>query len=265
MRSLSYWVSLFSRELIFRLQTFSDGLLAPQSLLDRSILIIFGTLLSRCLDGILDVVTEFQEIFLSLAYYHPKTASDIINIFGSLFSISAPLANRCALSLRKSSFAKDLLNRQTALCALTSILRYQLDNSNELQPIAFSSSQIDQQQLAPDTFFPRSSVGISIDEVLTLFRRSLQQQPTVRSSLYHNLLSLFHDFPHFRQTILRFLRQHLMRHCIEDDSFLRASQNLMDGIADPLFLNSDHCLDSLGNNLEVSVNFPMLLNFLEFL
>lgn len=77
----------------------------------------------------MEVTTELQEIFISLSFLHPHTASDLIRIMYPLFSVSPQLADRCTLALRKASFSKDIFNRQTAICALTTLLRCQLEHS----------------------------------------------------------------------------------------------------------------------------------------
>jgi hypothetical protein len=233
-----------------------------QSLQDQHIVMIFEALMQCCLDGLMEITSELQETFLILTILHPQTASDLIRVLFPLFSVSPALGDRCALALRKASFSKDILSRQTAVCSLTTLLRCQLLSSTRNQH-PFTTSQPD---LSTDAepflsqnqhLTQRLSIGISVDEVLSLCRRFLQHQSPVKSILYNNLALLQTEFIHFRPLISQLFRNHLL-HITTDEDPLGLPASSSDtfafgaGANGMLVLNIDRCVDSSGNSLEVS-------------
>lgn len=221
---------------------------------------ILTALTQTCLDGLMEITSELQETFMVLIYLHPHTASDLIHVLYPLFAVFPSLGDRCALSLRKASFSKDISSRQTAVCALTTLLRTQLQNpSHRSHEMAFSTSQPDahadieilsqHQHLSQ-----RLSIGISVDEVLSLCRRFLQHQSSVKSLLYNNLAMLHDEFPHFRPLISQLFRNHLLHIVIDDESMgLNDDNDLVFATGDRgvLILNVDRCIDSSGIAVEV--------------
>jgi hypothetical protein len=221
---------------------------------------IFEALMQCCLDGLMEISSELQETFLVLTILHPQTASDLIRVLFPLFSVSPALGDRCALALRKASFSKDVLSRQTAVCSLTTLLRCQLLSSSTRSQLPFTSSQTDvASEVEPflsqnQHLTQRLSIGISVDEVLSLCRRFLQHQSPVKSILYNNLALLHAEFIHFRPLISQIFRNHLLHITIDDDPLNLPSVSSSGGAfgSGMLVLNIDRCVDSCGHSLEVS-------------
>jgi hypothetical protein len=213
----------------------------------------------------MEITSELHEAFLILTLLHPHTASDLIRVFSTLFSVSPSLGDRCALALRKASFAKDLSSRHTAVCALTTLLRCQLQSTNsQRHQIPFSSSQPDISAAIVlsqhDNLSQRLSIGVSVDEVLSLCRRFLQHQSSVKSILYNNLALLHVEFSHFRPLISQLFRNHLQHILMDEDHGITPSGCDDDlafaaGTRGMLILNTDRCIDSSGNILEVSKEY----------
>ena len=241
-------------------QSLDPSELASQCLQDQLIVLIFESLTKCCLDGLMEITSELHEAFLILTLLHPHTASDFIRVLYPLFSVSPSLGDRCALALRKASFAKDLSSRHTAVCTLTTLLECQLRSANSQRSrIPFSSSQPDLSSeivlSQHENLSQRLSIGVSVDEVLSLCRRFLQHQSSVKSILYNNLALLHFEFSNFRPLISQLFRNHL-QHLVIDEEHGRTSacddgMVFVDGTQGMLILNVDRCIDSSGNLLEV--------------
>lgn len=248
-------------ELTLRLQQHqsseTSGDILLQSIQDQLIVKIFEALAINCLDGLMEITSELQETFMVLIYLHPQTASDLVHVLYPLFAVFPSLGDRCSLSLRKASFSKDMSSRQTAVCSLTTLLRAQLmSHSHRLCQVAVTTSQPDgnvevEVMSQHEHLTQRLSIGISVDEVLSLCRRFLQHQSSVKSLLYNNLAQLHNEFAYFRPLISQLFRNHLMHLLHEDISFDEGDLVFASDDRGILTLNVDRCIDSSGNSLEV--------------
>ena len=187
---------------------------------------VLQNLMIECPHGLMAVSRELQEALTSLPELHPDTAGRLVYVIAPLFSSSAALGDRCALSLRKASFSKDGICRQAAVSALISLLRSQLRLASlrmTAPQVASSSSSSSSTSQAPRTVGDTSwdgvdlgetlrrvaPTGLSLDEITSLLRRLLQNQASVRGMLYRQLYCLQEEYSVIRPLALRLLLTHL--------------------------------------------------------
>jgi hypothetical protein len=149
---------------------------------------------------------------------------------------------RCTLSLRKSGFAREVNSRKASAAALISLLRLHLRSaagttgpalyrnmsvascgSRSLSAEDDVDDTLPMSQLSSTQVMSRSiqagmgtSLGISVDEILSLCRRFLRCQVEVRVEVYNLLTMLQIDYPSFRVVALRFLFTHLTSLILEE-------------------------------------------------
>ena len=132
---------------------------------------------------------------------------------------------------QKAGFLKSSNNRCAAVRGLTALLRFHLSHHENSTCSSLSQSQSEM----------LSSVrvsGVSVDEMLAMSRRFLQQQPTVRAEYYAELYLLQQEFPAFRASAMSLLAGQL-RTIFTGSDFRTVSREKADG--EPL----DHLLLTL--------------------
>lgn len=195
------------------LPSFQSAVHVDQSPLEKILLGVLSHLTSseECLEGIVDssqgllfarnqrtlsdnsgsIVQELMELFMALPTLLPRTAGHLVQLMVPLLRRSSCLADRCALSLRKASFSKDVGSRLSAVSALMTLLRVQLVSPQEMSTEVDSSSQSN--GLPPPqpkrTSHPIPGV-LSIEEILSLCRRFMHHQASV-CELYCHQVSCF--------------------------------------------------------------------------
>jgi hypothetical protein len=200
--------------------------MAEQSPVEKLLLGVLShfTSSSLCLEGILEsaqeagyagsgcdqrgggnIVQELMELFLSLPSLLPKTAGQLVEVMVPLLRCSSGLADRCALSLRKASFSKDVGSRLSAVSALMTLLYVQLlppsstieqhhqvwlsnTGCTSSQTPAMSTHPPQRQRAGGPSGHPIPGV-LSIEEVLSLCRRFLHHQAPVRVLQAHKLFN----------------------------------------------------------------------------
>jgi hypothetical protein len=186
--------------------------LVDQSPLEKLLLGVLShlTASSLCLEGMLEgadesgfpggvqggsIVQEMMELFLALPSLLPRTAGQLVQVMVPLLRRSSGLADRCALSLRKASFSKDVGSRLSAVSALMTLLHVQLMPPGRVNDqhqqgwtnTGGSGASSSSQSSVVNVPQPGGGGGnpipgvLSIEEVLSLCRRFLHHQAPVRS------------------------------------------------------------------------------------
>jgi hypothetical protein len=186
----------------------TDGVTAPVVICVH----ILSELTRYCPVGLLDSGVELFELFTSLPNLSHDVAAQLIGALCPMFSLSAPLGERCSIALRKISFSKDLFCRKAAACSLLQLLKYQLI----------------QESSAAGTH--ASTASLKVEEILILLRRFMQHQPSVRAVFYDSVCSFGSLFVAFRPYGTRLLRSQLASY------FQSGADNLR------LQLNPSQCL-----------------------
>lgn len=161
---------------------------------------ILAQLVHECPHALWKLGSELQEVFSVLPELHPVDASRLINSLSPLFSNCPMLADRCAMSLRKTTFSRDTSCRQSAVAALVALMRSQLKQLER---------QHGRRDGGPFEQGPGHQAGLSFDEILSLLRRFCSYQAPIRGLLYQELYKLQKEWVVVRASVLKLLVGHL--------------------------------------------------------
>ena len=201
--------------------------------------LVLRELLYTCPGYLHEVGSELQEAFLYLQLMHPNTAGELVYTLSQFFPSSAILSDRCALALRKATFSQDGTCRQSAVSALIGLLRAHFKDRREyISALQHSNSD------APNT----NKICLSIDEIVSLLRRFMKHQGSVRCLLYDQIYYLQLEFPNVRQLAIQLLLTHLHSIVWDQDNQKRGMSSNV--VIDAMTLNReiridvDACIDN---------------------
>jgi hypothetical protein len=187
------------RDTIFLLNTTNDhqvssaevSMTAPRSV-EASCVSILHNLCRKQLTAVMDVESELLELLMIVRDKSPDIAKAIMIALSPLLQQSSGFADRVTMVLRKLSFGSDISSRKSAISAICGV----------------ADISVLGEQNPADSHHHRWS-PLSIDEMLSMLRRSLSHQVEVRSYLYQELMILSQHNRLISPVLIQFLLHHL--------------------------------------------------------
>jgi Fanconi anemia group I protein len=151
-----------------------------------------------------------------ISFLTPTQACALLRAFRPLLLMRRDLKDYAIIVLRKAVFSREEATRQIAVSGFLQLLEHCSDSSvsTAAPDAAFTLSQ--PAHFGADALAEVPAEVQTFRDTMGFLRRCLGQQPSVRSTLYRGLVSVFRHYPTLRVPIMDLLLNHLLRFCAVD-------------------------------------------------
>jgi fanconi anemia group I protein len=165
----------------------------------RYVLALLEELVVRCPLDLIQQQHSLREMFSFLGDIQPRHGEELLRICSPLFVLQPSISDMAMLPLRKSLFSRNEPTRVMASWGLIHLLHV----ASSGQGNSFGS------QSQSNNF---NDSGLSVEELMTLLRRCLTQQCSVRKVVYAGLAECFQAHKSLRRPIYAFISSQLRRY-----------------------------------------------------